>query len=96
MAIQMMSRSQVSHGKKAIITAQVRIPMMGTKGTHGVLKARGASGIECRIIHTPPHTITKANRVPMLVISPTTLIGTRAANKLTKIQKRIFDFQGVR
>ena len=45
MAIQMMSRSQVSPGKKAIITAQVRIPMLGTKGSYGFLQARGASGI---------------------------------------------------
>src|SRR5437764_537888 len=68
---------------------------MGTNGTIGVLKALGRSGILLRITHTPIHTRIKANKVPMLVISPTTRAGTNAAKRLTKhINNKLF-FAGV-
>src|SRR5688572_16913306 len=68
---------------------------MGTNGTIGVLNALGKSGIFLRITHTPIHTKMNANNVPILVISPTTLAGTNAANKLTKSMNNKLFFAGV-
>lgn len=68
---------------------------MGISGTKGVLKARGASGIFTRKIITPTQTNIKANNVPILVISPTTLPGTNAANKLTNTANSMLDLKGV-
>ena len=62
---------------------QVTIPSIGTSGTKGVLNALGASGILFRMTTTPIQTRINANRVPILVISPTTLAGTKAAKRLT-------------
>jgi hypothetical protein len=56
---------------------QVTIPNIGTRGTKGVLNDLGSSGIFTRITHIPAHTSIKANKVPMLVISPTTRAGVR-------------------
>ena len=72
------------------------MPKIGINGTKGVLKARGASGILFRIIITPTHTRINANSVPILVISPTTRAGTKAANRLTKSIKRKLFLAGVR
>lgn len=64
---------------------------MGTKGTQGVLKGRGVAGSDFRITITPIQTSTKANKVPIDTISPTTLTGTKAANKLTNTANNKFD-----
>lgn len=95
MAIQARRRNQVSPGSDAIIRKQETIPRIGTTGTQGVLKERGASGWVLRNTNTPKQTRTKANSVPILVISPTTRAGTNAANKLTNKQKSKLDFHGV-
>ena len=94
-ANQINSRNQVSPGSESIISIQEAIPKIGTSGTHGVRKDRGASGCALRNTITPTHTNTNASNVPMLVISPTTRAGTNAANKLTKTINSIFDFAGV-
>ena len=95
MANQMINRSQVSPGKDTIIPKHDRMPRIGTKGTNGVLNARGRLGWVLRRTITPTHTKTNARRVPMLVISPTTRAGTKAANKLTKSINNKFDLLGV-
>ena len=89
------NRIQVSPGKKTIINKQVPIPSTGTTGTKGVLNALGASGILFRNTSTPIQTRIKANKVPILVISPTTLAGTKAANKLTNTRNNVLLLAGV-
>jgi hypothetical protein len=74
---------------------QVIIPRIGTSGTRGVLKALGASGIFDLMIITPIQTRMKANKVPILVISPTIRAGTNAANMLTNSMKRKLFLAGV-
>ncbi len=69
---QMIKRIHVSPGNAAIINTQETIPKIGTKGTNGVLNERGKLGCVLRNIIMPAHTSTNANKVPMLVISPTT------------------------
>ena len=71
------------------------MPMIGTSGTNGVLNARGNSGIFLLITHTPIQTKMNANKVPMLVISPTTRAGTKAAKRLTKTMNSKLLFEGV-
>jgi len=95
MASQINKRNQVSSGKNAIINRQVPIPNSGTHGKNGVLNARGKSGIVLRMTNTPKQTNIKANKVPILVISPTILAGTNAAKRLTKSINNKFDFAGV-
>ena len=75
---------------------QTKTPKTGTNGTSGVLNARGAFGSFLRSTNTPMHTNMNANKVPMLVISPTTLPGTKAANKLTNTMKNKLERAGVR
>src|SRR4051812_7260508 len=94
-ASHIINRNHVSPGKNTIMKRQVPIPKIGTSGTSGVLNALGASGIFTRMIQTPIHTSMNANSVPMLVISPTTLAGTNAANKLTNTMNSRLDFAGV-
>src|SRR5690606_33920118 len=94
--IQQTKRIQVSNGRNAIIPKHTRIPRTGTSGTKGVRNARGASGWVFLRTSTPTHTRMNANSVPILVISPTTLPGMKAANRLTKTRKKRLDFQGVR
>src|SRR4029078_10040450 len=84
-----------SPGKKTIMNKQVPIPSIGTTGTKGVLNALGASGIFFLSTNTPMQTRIKANKVPILVISPTTLAGTKAANKLTNTRNNVLLFAGV-
>ena len=74
---------------------QVAIPRMGTNGTIGVLNALGRSGIFLRITHTPIHTRMNANNVPILVISPTTSAGMKAAKALTNNMNSKLLFAGV-
>src|SRR5947207_5100209 len=95
MISQTINRIQVSPGKNTIINKQVPIPRIGTTGTNGVLKALGASGIFFLRINTPIQTRIKANKVPILVISPTTLAGTNAANRLTKTRNKALLLEGV-
>src|SRR5205085_5717352 len=59
-------------------------------------KPRGMSGRRRRMIHTPAHTSTKANNVPMLVISPTMSPGTKPPKMAVRKKKMMFDFHGVR
>lgn len=75
---------------------QVRMPRMGTKGTKGVLKARGALGMVRRTTSTAAQTKVKAMSVPILVISPATRAGTMAANMPTMTMKRALLRAGVR
>ena len=89
------NRIHVSPGKKTIINKQVPIPRIGTTGTNGVLNALGASGILFLNISTPIQTRIKANNVPILVISPTTLAGTKAANRLTNTRNNRLLLAGV-
>lgn len=95
MTSQTINRIHVSPGRKTIINKQVAIPNTGTTGTNGVLNALGASGIFFRKTKTPIQTKMNANSVPILVISPTTLAGTNAANKLTKTRNSKLLFAGV-
>src|SRR5688572_5238226 len=95
MSIHTSKRIHVSIGRNTIINKQVAIPKIGIKGTIGVLNVLGSSGIFFRITHTPTQTSMKANNVPILVISPTTLAGTKAAKRLTKSIKNKLFFAGV-
>src|SRR6478672_8259954 len=88
-------RIQVSRGRKTIMNKQVAMPSTGIKGTHGVLNALGASGSFFLKTITPIQTRMNANKVPILVISPTTLAGTKAAKRLTKSMNRKLLFEGV-
>src|SRR5437016_13985107 len=93
---QMISRYQFSAGSENIKSKQVRIPRIGTKGTKGARKGRFASGLVLRITRTAPQTITKANKVPMLVISARILSGIKPAIDARNNPVRIVDFHGVR
>src|SRR6266404_4820513 len=96
MSSQMISRYQFSAGSENINSKQVRMPRIGTSGTKGARKGRTAFGLVFLITSTAPHTITKANRVPMLVISAKMLSGINPAIDATNRPVRIVDFQGVR
>lgn len=89
--IQTIKRTQVSPGNEYIKNRHTKIPKIGTKGTNGVLNERGALGWVLRRINTPTHTNTKANKVPILVISPTMETGTKAANTLTNTANNKLD-----
>ena len=67
MASQMISRSQVSAGRSAIIPRQVRMPRIGTSGTSGVRNGRSRSGRLCRRIQTPYVTTIVTGVVAALV-----------------------------
>ena len=92
----MINRYQFSAGSENISSRQVRIPRIGTSGTKGARNGRLALGFVRRMTNTAPHTITKANNVPMLVISARILSGMNPAIDATKRPVRIVDFQGVR
>src|ERR1051326_4744059 len=96
MGRQMISRYQFSAGSEKIKRKQGAIPRMGTRGTNGARKGRLASGLVRRITITAPQTITKANNVPMLVISASMLSGIKPAIEATKRPVRMVDFHGVR
>src|SRR5439155_7334722 len=96
MSSQMISRYQFSAGSENIKSKQVRMPRIGTKGTKGARKGRFASGLVLRITRTAPQTITKANNVPMLVISASILTGMKLAREPRMRAARIVDFHGVR
>src|SRR5947207_14372822 len=92
----MINRYQFSAGSENISRRQVAMARMGTSGTKGAPKGRFASGFVLRITRTAPQTITKANRVPMLVISARMLSGMNPAIAATNRPVRMVDFQGVR
>src|SRR5437773_12466874 len=96
MSSQMISRYQFSAGSENIKSKQVRMPRIGTKGTKGARKGRFASGLVLRITMTAPQTMTKANKVPMLVISAKRLNGRKPAIEATNRPVRIVDIIGVR
>jgi len=81
----------VSNGNETIINKHIKTPAIGTKGTHGVLKGLGESGSDFLNTIIPIQTRMNANKVPIETISPTTLTGTKAANKLTKTANNKFD-----
>src|SRR5438128_7913854 len=93
---QIMSRYQFSAGSENISSKQVAIPSIGTKGTSGARNGRTAFGLVLLITSTAPQTITKANRVPMLVISARMPSGRNPAIEATNRPVKIVDFQGVR
>ena len=75
--------------------AQTSIPNKGTNGTKGVLKGRLSWGSDFLKINTPAQTRINANKVPILVKSPATLPGIKAAKAPTKANKIQFDLKGV-
>src|ERR1019366_5339990 len=95
MTSQTISRSQFDQPSEYIIAKFQTMPRIGSSGTSGVLNGLGASGFFTRITHTPAHTITKANRVPMLVMCPTMLKGRNAEKGATKKKNSMLDRQGV-
>ncbi len=88
---QTIKRAQFVQPKPKIIALQTIIPRMGTRGTSGVVNCLFISGFFTRKIHTPAQTSIKANKVPILVISPTISPGTKAANKPTNTKNIQFD-----
>src|ERR687887_2656534 len=71
-------------------------PSTGMTGPPGTLNGRGASGRFTRSTGTATETITNANSVPMLVISPRIWIGTKAATSATMTHVMIVVIYGVR
>ncbi|CUQ48817.1 Uncharacterised protein [Dorea longicatena] len=69
---------------------------MGISGTSGVLKERGTSGMVLRTTSTAAQTSVKAISVPMLVISPASRAGTKAASRPTSTMKSRLLRAGVR
>src|SRR5579863_3424846 len=93
---QTIRRNQLLHPSEYIMAKFQTMPRIGTSGTSGVRNGRGVSGCARRITQTPAHTMTKANRVPMLVISPTTESGRKAEKGDTKSMNKRFERHGVR
>ncbi len=83
-------------GNESIKPSETPAPSSGTSGTQGVRNGRGTSGILRRRIHTPRHTMTKAERVPMLTSCASAEIGRNAAATATGIPTTIEEIQGVR
>lgn len=82
-ASQINSRNQLPTPDPYIIIPQTIIPIIGTNGINGVLNPLGKSGLVFLKTRTPKQTKINANKVPILVISPTISIGTKAAKKPT-------------
>src|SRR5271157_1920787 len=95
MTSQTISRSQLDQPSEYIMAKFQTMPRMGTSGTSGVLNGLAAPGFFTRITHTPAHTMTKANRVPMLVMCPTMLKGRKAEKGATKKKNSMLDRHGV-
>ena len=66
---------------------QQTTPAAGIQGTKGVLKLRGAWGCVRRTTITPKQTKAKANKVPMLVISPATLAACGGVKTLVQVRE---------
>ena len=86
MASHTKSLSQLVQPNPKIIAAQTIIPNIGTSGTNGVLNCLGNSGFVFLKMITAAHTRINANKVPMLVMSPTISPGTNAAKAPTNIK----------
>lgn len=71
------------------------MPIIGTKGTNGVLKGRGRSGSVLRNNITPIQTKENANKVPIETMWPKSVTGTKPAKMLTKSIKKILVLKGV-
>ncbi len=63
-ASQTKNRIQVSTGNAIISAAHAKMPASGNQGLAGHRKGRGRSGCVLRSASTPPHTSTKAKKVP--------------------------------
>ena len=89
MSSQPPNRNQFVQPRPQIIAKHTNIPKIGTKGTKGVLNSRFISGFVFLKTITEIQTKMKANKVPILVISPTISPGIKAANKptMTKITR---------
>src|SRR5256714_15691657 len=72
------------------------MPRIATSGAAGTRNPRSSSGFRTRMIQTPAQTRMNANNVPMLVISPVTSAGTKAASAPVEKKKSMFDFPCVR
>ena len=70
-------------------------PNEETTGTKGTRNGRGTAGCLTLIIHTPTHTNTKANKVPILVRSPVISPGNSVASPPTNQNNIQFDLNGV-
>src|SRR5579864_5711753 len=89
------SRNQFIAPREYIRAKFTIIPRIGTSGTHGVRKGRGICGLVRLITNTALQTMTNANRVPMLVMFPTTESGNSAENGATQTINSRFDRHGV-
>src|SRR6185436_15891857 len=78
-----------------IIAQQTNTPKRGTKGTRGVLNSLTIFGSFFLKIITEIHTRTKANNVPILVMSPTISPGIKAAKAPTITKIARFALYGV-
>src|SRR5690348_12507240 len=96
MTSQIIRRNQFDSPSEYIIAKFQTTPRIGTTGTHGVRNGRAVSGCVRRITQTLAQTMTKANRVPMLVMCPTTDSGRKAEKGATKIMNSRFERHGVR
>ena len=87
--------SQFVHPRPKIIAVHTKIPSIGTRGTSGVLNCLGRSGSVFLSMITAAQTSMKANKVPILVMSPTMSPGKKAANKPTNTRIIRFALYGV-
>src|SRR4030095_4507697 len=87
--------AQFVHPRPKIMAVQTRMPKIDTTGTEGTLNCLGISGCFTLIIHTPAQTRMNANKVPILVISPTTSAGMNPANKADITKNIMLDLYGV-
>src|ERR1022692_4286945 len=85
----------VKRSSDTIIAKQTSTPSMGTRGTNGVRYGRGALGFVFRMMMMPMHTITNANSVPILVISPSLEIVRKPENSETNTMKARLQRYGV-
>ena len=89
-AIHANRRNQLVQPNPYIIATQTPTPNKGIKGTNGVLNSRTILGSLTLSIMTEIQTNTKANKVPILVMSPTISPGINAANEPTMIKITMF------
>src|SRR5262245_24106351 len=94
-AIQPKRRHQLAVGSDSIKTKQQRIPKTGTTGTQGQRKGRSAWGFVRRMTRTAAQTMEKANKVPMLVIWRSALMGRKPVAIATKAPINMVFFHGV-
>ena len=71
--------------------AEMRMPIMGVKGTQGVTNARFTSVPRARRTQMPAHTMMNASKVPMETISPSTSMGVSAPAMATHNPTKIVE-----